>query len=606
MNAHAYEQMVFDIVEDLKTEKTQHPERFRYSDVFDAVGNQYVNLVQEGGGVLGIALVGFTYVLEELGLRFLSLGGTSAGSINALLMADAGPPAEAKSRYILEHIAAKDFLDFVDGGEDARQLLDALARGGKLRMAAAAAANFTELKNDFGINPGKHFEDWLRQILRNDSWEALEQNLRQLPEGGLRYRPPYGGDDVALSLGHDLNPRLAIVAADITTQTKVEFPRMSDLYYEDPAAQHPASFVRASMSIPFFFTPQRASLLWARQDQAAVRRRWRKKAGFHGELPDEVIFVDGGVMSNFPIDVFHEPDIIPMQPTIGVKLGIDRRHARTITGVTGFLGSMFEGVRNLRDFEFVRNNPEYKDLVQYIDVEGFNWIDFSISHDNKRRLFRKGAEAAAEFLRRFSWPRYREEVKASLLQRIKPVLWELSNIKDLDRTLEAFGIHDGEAIRTKIHRLQERKEPYTILWIDDNLTYPLPQAILDRLHTRCETVRNSETALRYLLDHNVSGRDENCRVDLIISDVSRNEAGGDDKLRGVKFAEMLADHPVLSDVPVLFYAHRREDLRERYGRELPPNVVNTPGRYTILHGDFITEVVEAIYDRVVPPPPSPV
>ena len=42
----------------------------KFSNVTDDHGFQYVNLVQEGGGVLGIALVGFTYVLECAGIDF--------------------------------------------------------------------------------------------------------------------------------------------------------------------------------------------------------------------------------------------------------------------------------------------------------------------------------------------------------------------------------------------------------------------------------------------------------------------------------------------------------------------------------------------------------
>lgn len=42
---------------------------------------QYVDLVQKGGGVLGVALVGYVYVLEQAGIRFLKLAGTSAGAI---------------------------------------------------------------------------------------------------------------------------------------------------------------------------------------------------------------------------------------------------------------------------------------------------------------------------------------------------------------------------------------------------------------------------------------------------------------------------------------------------------------------------------------------
>ncbi|ULT43996.1 hypothetical protein KRR40_11785 [Niabella defluvii] len=52
---------------------------FVVSDVLDADGHQYVNLVQKGGGVLGVALVGYTYILEQMGIRFLRMAGTSAG-----------------------------------------------------------------------------------------------------------------------------------------------------------------------------------------------------------------------------------------------------------------------------------------------------------------------------------------------------------------------------------------------------------------------------------------------------------------------------------------------------------------------------------------------
>lgn len=50
------------------------------SDLEDDQGNQYVDIVLEGGGVLGIALVGYTYAMEQAGIRFLNIAGTSAGS----------------------------------------------------------------------------------------------------------------------------------------------------------------------------------------------------------------------------------------------------------------------------------------------------------------------------------------------------------------------------------------------------------------------------------------------------------------------------------------------------------------------------------------------
>jgi NTE family protein len=46
----------------------------QFSDVIDDRDNQYIDLVMEGGGVLGVALVGYTYVLEEMRIRFLRVG----------------------------------------------------------------------------------------------------------------------------------------------------------------------------------------------------------------------------------------------------------------------------------------------------------------------------------------------------------------------------------------------------------------------------------------------------------------------------------------------------------------------------------------------------
>lgn len=43
------------------------------SDITDDQGNQYVDLVMEGGTVWGLALIGYTYTLEQAGIRFLNL-----------------------------------------------------------------------------------------------------------------------------------------------------------------------------------------------------------------------------------------------------------------------------------------------------------------------------------------------------------------------------------------------------------------------------------------------------------------------------------------------------------------------------------------------------
>src|ERR1044071_6636874 len=85
------------------------------SDTLDGEGNQYVNLVQKGGGVLGIALVGYTYILEEMGIRFLRMAGTSAGAINTALMAVIGNKEDPKSTRVLDIICQLNFFNLVGG-----------------------------------------------------------------------------------------------------------------------------------------------------------------------------------------------------------------------------------------------------------------------------------------------------------------------------------------------------------------------------------------------------------------------------------------------------------------------------------------------------------
>ena len=102
---------------------SQIPKGKRYSDIEDAQGLQYVDLVQEGGGVLGIALVGYTYILEQAGIRFMSLAGTSAGAINTMMMAGLGTIDERKSEKVLTIINQQNLFDLLDGPKRVKRLI---------------------------------------------------------------------------------------------------------------------------------------------------------------------------------------------------------------------------------------------------------------------------------------------------------------------------------------------------------------------------------------------------------------------------------------------------------------------------------------------------
>lgn len=375
----------------------------QYSDLIDDEGHQYVDLVMEGGGVLGIALVGYTYVLEKAGIRFLGIGGTSAGSINAVMLAALGTPAEEKCNELVRILANMPIASFIDGDSDARDFTNAaLNKAGMTKLLWKALQVMDNLRDDLGLHPGDEFLRWLTDALERAGVRTtrdLHEKLANVPPS-LRVRNGIRAN-TALS-DQEKEGRLAMVAADVTTETKVEFPRMAHLYWDTPDEISPACYARASMSIPFFFHPYRVSA--CPQD---TQEQWRR-AGYCGSLPQEVTFMDGGIMSNFPINLFHEPDGVPLAPTFGVKIGINRKAPTKIDKPAQLLTAIFDAARHTLDEDFIAQNPDYQQLVEMIDTGHHNWLNFTMEDNDKRDLFARGAQAAARFLCKFDWKDYKK------------------------------------------------------------------------------------------------------------------------------------------------------------------------------------------------------
>lgn len=373
------------------------------SDLVDDAGHQYVDLVMEGGGVLGIALVGYTYVLEQAGVRFLGVGGTSAGSINALMIAALGTPDAQKSARLVEILANMPMEDFIDGDGDAQDFSRAvIEKAGMIKLLWKAAQIMDNLRDDLGLNPGNAFLRWLTKELEKAGIRTnadLRQRLNA--PAGLRIRT--GIRNAQPLEEHEKCGHLAMVAADITTETKVEFPKMAQLYWAEPDKVNPADFARASMSIPFFFQPYRVE-----NCPQGTRDAWAGLAGYSGPLPQTVMFMDGGIMSNFPINLFHEPYSIPLAPTFGVKIGIDRSAPNMIKKPAQLVEAIFDAARHTLDDDFVVQNPDYRQLVAMIDTAEHGWLNFDMKDDDKLDLFRRGAATAAEFLCNFDWGKYKE------------------------------------------------------------------------------------------------------------------------------------------------------------------------------------------------------
>ncbi len=374
----------------------------QYSDITDAAGNQYVDLVQEGGGVLGIALVGYTYILEKAGICFFSLAGTSAGAINTMMIAALGPVNEPKSEKILDILSKKNLFDLVDGHSAIKKLIQkAIKKESGLGWSLAwnALRIYKTLTKTLGLNPGDNFTQWISGELKKAGIIDLDDLLtlrKQVPELLFNGQPI-----------QDMKPSLAIITSDITTHTKVEFPKMASLYWQNPDSLNPALLVRASMSIPFFFEP--FTLNDIPNAGSKNNKAWDDYARYYGEVPATVRFVDGGMLSNFPINVFHREDGgVPRMPTFGARLSTYREDFSKTSSVLGMSGAMISTMRQIHDYDFLLKNPDYRKLICRIDAdEQFNWLDFNLPEDQQIAMFELGAQKAVEFLEGFDWEGYK-------------------------------------------------------------------------------------------------------------------------------------------------------------------------------------------------------
>lgn len=386
--------------------KNSSERKYLVSDLIlekDGKTYQFVDIVMEGGGVLGIALVGYIYALELADIRFLGVGGSSVGGIVSLLLMCCGWRTEEKGAALADMLSKMELSSLVDGGPFSSRLCRRLGSENpyknKLFLAFLIALSGRTLIKKLGLNPGDRFFSWLTDCLAEYGIHTLEdarKKIEYIPDGlthrlqGSNFRRPVA--------------ELKIVAADLTTSSKVVFPEMAQLYWENPNTINPALFARASMSIPGFFQPMEVTGV---RSIVNSTEKWDALCSFDGTIPDRIYFADGGLLSNFPISLFHRPNV-PNAPTFGAKLGSAKRVVNEIESVFGYGVNLVTSMWHCSDYDFIYQNPDYHRLITYIPTDGHNCLNFFMSDEEKLVLFRKGMIAAIEFLDKFDWPAYKE------------------------------------------------------------------------------------------------------------------------------------------------------------------------------------------------------
>ncbi|MCL2747400.1 MAG: patatin-like phospholipase family protein [Oscillospiraceae bacterium] len=394
---------IMKIAEEIREKAAQG--RYRVSDaVLRDHGREYqfTDLVMEGGGTLGIALVGYIHALEQADVRFLGMGGSSVGAIVALLAYGCGDRMEAKGEKLADIIADMDLGGMVDGRWTARRLSRLMGnKDARLRMPRiflAALFSLCPIFSKLGLNPGDKLYTWISDRLKDNGIETLA-DLRRLTDTlppGLVHRET--GEAIT-----QYDASLKIVAADITTSTKVIFPHMAPMYWASPDGINPACFARASASIPIFFQP---FVVEGVSELIKSGENWKKLGSFTGELPNTVSFADGGLLSNFPIDLFFTPGV-PRAPTLGARLGGSRRTVKDAKTVGQYASHLFGAMRHYADYDFILRNPLYRQLIAHIPTDNYNWLDFAMTPEDKLGLFREGMQAGQAFLEGFNWDEHK-------------------------------------------------------------------------------------------------------------------------------------------------------------------------------------------------------
>ena len=277
------------------------------------------DLVLEGGGVKGIGLVGAISVLERRGWKFSRIAGTSAGAIVGALVA-AGFTADELTAIMKE----VNYLKFRDGGG----ILDHLGVFGK----------GLALLVEKGVYEGNYLKEWLGSLLKD---RKNVETFAQLPYS-----------DADRQLPEAQRYRLVVMTSDISQGCLRRFPWEYDHYGLRPDEQRVVDAVRASMSIPFFYEP-------VKLDATNNSTSW---------------LVDGGMLSNFPIDTFDRHDgQAPRWPTFGIKLSArpesNLEAATPITGVLDMTKAMIGTMTGFYD-QMHLQDPTVVARTIFVDTTG--------------------------------------------------------------------------------------------------------------------------------------------------------------------------------------------------------------------------------------------
>ncbi len=318
------------------------------------------DLVLEGGGVKGLGIVGAVVRMMEDGYTFERVAGTSAGSmVAALVAAGAGADALTQAMRRLDYSRVPD-----------------LPRP-KIPIASQAISLLTK----GGAHPGDYIHGWITEEL---------ERLGVRTFADLRLKD----DGVDANLDASRRYKLVVMTTDITHGRLLRLPWDYERFERDPDQELVADAVRASISIPLYFEPHKLR---------------NERTG------EESTLVDGGVLSNFPLEIFDRTDgQSPRWPTLGVKI---------LPALPGADAQLFPplalpALPAIRQLEMVLataivghdqsyiERPGVRRRMIAVDTSSIGIIEFNANKPKREGVIRQGRVAAERFLADWDWNEY--------------------------------------------------------------------------------------------------------------------------------------------------------------------------------------------------------
>jgi predicted acylesterase/phospholipase RssA len=369
------------------------------------------DLVFEGGGAKGMAFVGAISELLNAGHSCNRLLGTSAGAITATLLAAGYGPAEMSDAMNEKEGNKSVFAGFMGQPEDFtaaeidasatlvllrnlditlvpkfledkmdRTITEALAKGGKSR-------NMVALIERGGWYAAARFVAWMRAKLDGGKW--TDGTPRAFSKFTLKEFFDKTGVDLSMVVSDTTDSKLLVLNHRTAPDCPVVFA------------------VRMSMSIP---------LVW---DEVRWQKEWGK---YRDRDVTGHIFVDGGMLSNFPLELFisDAPEVTkvmgPKQDNPVLGLLIDET-LEVPVGTRGLIvnssvkagelaivqriGRLVDTATGAHDNRVIE---EHGDIIVRLPAKGYGTTEFDMDEARRGALVEAGRHAMGTWLATQSRP----------------------------------------------------------------------------------------------------------------------------------------------------------------------------------------------------------